>query len=98
MSGPGQILGPVLSEKLVPEPIDNWAHEARDDVDEQEKDVADLQDELGEQGDENSLEGGNHEGQHAQQQLKGRKEEKSDYKLSSCVQTNAKKVRDKVIN
>ena len=58
--------GPVLPEQLVPETVDDGAQEARDDVDEQEEDGTNLQAEPREEGDE----GGNHEGEHAQQQLR----------------------------
>lgn len=65
-----QIARPVLPELLVSKTVDDWAQEARDDVDEQEEDVTDLQAQSGEEGDQSGLKGGNHEGQHAQQQLK----------------------------
>ena len=69
MAPTGQVPGPVLPELLVPEAVDDGAEEARDDVDKQEEDVADLQAQAGEEGDEGSLKGGHHEGKHAQQQL-----------------------------
>lgn len=79
-----QVPGPVLPEELIPKAVDNGAEETWDDVDEQEEDVADLQAQQGEDGDESSLQGGNHEGQHAQQQL--RRETRTDLHLLPALQ------------
>lgn len=69
MAPTGQVPGPVPPELLVPETIDDGTHEARDDVDDEDEDVADLQAQAGEERDESRLEGGNHEGEKAEQQL-----------------------------
>ncbi len=66
----GQIPGPVHSKLLISKTIDNRAHETRDDVDNQEEYVTNLQTEAGKEGDESSLKGRNHKGEQAQQQLK----------------------------
>lgn len=68
-SAAGQVATPVLAELLVPEAVNDRAHETRDDVDNQKEDVPDFQTQVGEEGDERRLEGRNHKGQHAEQQL-----------------------------
>lgn len=70
MAPTSQVPGPVLPEQLVTKTIDDRTHETGDDVDDQEEDVTNLQTESREDGDESSLKGRNHEGKHAQQQLK----------------------------
>lgn len=69
MAPASQVARPVLPEQLVPKAVDDGAQEARDYVDEQEENVTYLQAEPGKEGDERGLKGGNHEGQHAEQQL-----------------------------
>lgn len=68
-----QVAAPVLPELLIPKAVNDRAHEARDDVDHQEEDVADFQTQAGEEGDERRLKRRNHEGQHAEQQLEQKK-------------------------
>lgn len=69
MAPTGQVPSPVLPELLVPKTVDHGAQETRDDVDDQEEDVTNLQTEAREERDESGLKGGNHKGKHAQQQL-----------------------------
>lgn len=68
------VAAPVLPELLIPEAVDDRAHEARDDVDHQKEDVADFQPQAREEGDERCLQRRNHEGQHAEQQLQQKKQ------------------------
>lgn len=62
----GQVPGPVLPEQLIPKTVNDWAHETRDDVDDQKEDVSDFQAQAGEEGDERRLKRRNHKGQHAE--------------------------------
>lgn len=68
------VAAPVLPELLIPETVDDRAHEARDDVDHQKEDVPDFQPQAREEGDERCLQRRNHEGQHAEQQLQQKKQ------------------------
>lgn len=80
----GKVSGPVLPELLITKAIDHGAQEARDDVDKQEEDVSNLQAQLREERDQSRLKGGNHKGEHAQQQLK---QKQSVDKADLCLWT-----------
>lgn len=80
----GKVSGPVLPELLIMKAIDHGAQEARDDVDKQEEDVSNLQAQLREERDQSRLKGGNHKGEHAQQQLK---QKQSVDKADLCLWT-----------
>lgn len=57
-----KVTGPILPELLIPKTIYHRTHEPRNDVNDQEEDVTNLQTEAREEGDESSLKGRNHKG------------------------------------